>query len=236
MAIKGTYIPQEVDLNSEVDNTTIEYSDGKLKVKNNGITESKLASNSVTENKIDNNAVTTDKIADEAVTKDKLANSALYSYRLYASSAIGTPDSNHISGQEYSGNKILNFTGVISKVKFYLYKGGSPTGVAYIRVRDASDNSILGETTFYPSSLSSSPREETFTFSSPVIVNNKDIIISIEYPDGDFSKYIRAKHSANDEYSDVIGVYSSNGGSSWNNYGNPELWFELWEQFYAISH
>jgi hypothetical protein len=79
-------------------------------------------------------------------------------------------------------------------VKWYLAKGGSPTGNVECRIRKVSDDSIVA-TAINPlaaSSLSeSSYTRHTFNFPANTLTPNEDYRIVVEYPTGDASNYIK---------------------------------------------
>lgn len=97
------------------DNTTIEKSAGKLRVKDGGISAAKLATNSVTTIKIDDLAVTTGKLADQAATANKVADIVGADVsRSLATSYLATTDGEFCGtlnqGTDGSGTDLIGFT------------------------------------------------------------------------------------------------------------------------------
>jgi len=125
------------------------------------------------------------------------------------------------------GERINNFpASTITQVSFKLWANGSPTGTAYIRIRKASDDSILGTIdTIDVSTLTGSSTWYNFTgsVSNPT---QQDLRFTVEYSGGDSSNKVIVLYQWN---SDVLGgaVYTYYSGS-WGDDSSSDVTFKVY--------
>ncbi len=96
----------------------------------------------------------------------------------------------------------------VTQVRFDLYKSGSPTGTAYVRIRKVSDDSIIAtsSTTLDVSTLTGSPAWSAFAFSSVEV--NEAVYVSIEYSGGDASNFVAVEALSSSAIDGNIALYS----------------------------
>lgn len=108
------------------------------------------------------------------------------------------------------------------KVSYYLQKVGNPTGTAYVRVRQVSDDSIVGTIgTVDVSTLGTNWYDFTGSIYNPIA---QDLRFTFEYSGGDSSNYIVARY-----YSDVLSnAVNSRYDGSWSDYGTADTTIKIY--------
>jgi len=131
------------------------------------------------------------------------------------------------------GTLRLNFQGAITKVGFYLYVVGSPTGTLYARVRDATDR-ILYEGTLDVSTIGTSPAWYYFTVDPPVIVDEpQNIRILVEYDGGDSYNYVSVGLYDSDYVPDAM--FTRHDGTQYYEASDLELTFKYWIRTWVLG-
>jgi hypothetical protein len=121
---------------------------------------------------------------------------------------------------------------VIMSVQLRLSKVGTPTGTAYCRVRNVSDDSIIA--TIGQKDVATLPVGEawvTFDTYAANINEEKDIRIMLEYAGGNASNYVAMHHNltsvvAGSEMTEYVTSYSET--SSWDMAWNNMIYIEVY--------
>ena len=124
----------------------------------------------------------------------------------------------------------------ISSIDLLLFRYGSPTGTAYVRVRKVSDDSILGTLgSINVATLSGSATWYTFNATPVVIPTGQDIRIQIEWSGGNSSNVVSTRYYggnvyANGVFTQYAAVYSdrSTFEFTWRNLTYEELADACW--------
>jgi hypothetical protein len=127
-----------------------------------------------------------------------------------------------------AGQRVNNIPAgtVVSQVKLYMDKVGTPTGTGSCVVRKVSDNSVVGTVgTVDISTLPASPAEPTwvlFNTTTIKIPNKGDYRIVFEWDTkgGDSSNYPRVRYNTTDTISGIFTQYSS--GGRWVDISNSD--------------
>ena len=90
------------------DGTTLDAANGKLLIKDAGVSTDKLAADAVTEDKIEGSAVTTDKVADVSITDDKIAAAAVVTDKIAANAVTEAKVSVGIAGKLANSEALHN--------------------------------------------------------------------------------------------------------------------------------
>jgi hypothetical protein len=146
----------------QVDNTTIEETDGALNVKALGIDTGQLAADAVTGAKIAADAVTGAKIAADAVTGAKIADNAIDSEHY----VDGSIDTAHIANDQVDDTKVGNRV-----PQFYRRQGGSATDWSSV----GTTSRIPGAVRMQAGALYMSSADISVTF--PTAFSEKPIVL-----------------------------------------------------------
>jgi len=113
----------------------------------------------------------------------------------------------------------------ISRVSFYLYKSGLPTGTAYIRIRKVSDDSILATiATKDVETLTTTPTWYDFDCN----VDNptqQDLRFTVEYDGGDADNTVGVRYQNADLLANAVSSFYI---SSWTDYGSYDLRIKIY--------
>jgi len=119
----------------------------------------------------------------------------------------------------------------ISQMSFKLEKTGNPTGTAYIRVREATGDSILGTIgTLDVSTLTTSPAWYDFTGS----VDNPSaqaVRFTVEYSGGDGSNYMQVVSNAGD----VISGYRQYYDGTWHDAAGYDMAIKVYFNDFSVT-
>ena len=104
-------------------------------------------------------------------------------------------------GQKFN----YDFIGVVNGIDWQLNKAGTPSGLAYARVRYSDNLSIIGTLgSLDVSTLTETPTYYTFNTNPVLVTSEVDILITIEYNDSTGSDYIYASFNNTSLVSDSV--------------------------------
>jgi len=98
-----------------------------------------------------------------------------------------------------AGQRLDSFVrGLVTQISFRLAKTGNPTGTAYCRIRQVSDDSIVGTVGSIDVTTLGAAAWVDFTTTSVFNPAAQDLRFTIEYDEGDAGNYIRADYNRAD--------------------------------------
>lgn len=124
----------------------------------------------------------------------------------------------NVYGGRRAGQYISAGTGVITQVKFYLAKTGTPTGTGYARIRRASDDSLVGTLGSVNVATLGGAAWSTFS-TTPVYVFDIPIRICFEFDGGDAGNYITVYRNPADT---IAGERTYYDGAAWTDDGTQD--------------
>ena len=120
----------------------------------------------------------------------------------------------------------ITLTGkILSYVRFYLMKSGSPTGTLYVRVRRVSDDGIIetSSTTLDVSTLTGAYQWKEFALTC---APSEAVRIAAEYDGGNGSNNVRVGRTSSDLCDGYRSIYPS--GGPWNDITGDDITIILW--------
>lgn len=133
-------------------------------------------------------------------------------------------DQNHRAGERF-----YNFpaTQGIYQVDLSLYKNNNPVGTAYVRVRDAVTDHILGTIgSIDVSTLGAASAVYSFSTNSVIMTDNNSVRIAIEYAGSGGGDYIQVDYQNTNVYAD--GNMTLYNGATWINHNTYDCYFKVY--------
>jgi len=136
-------------------------------------------------------------------------------------------------GERRGGLRVNRFAGLVSRADFFLAKQGNPTGTGYARVRDCSDDSVIGTLgSIDVSTLGTAYSWHIFNSSSVVVPTNTDVYIAFEYDGGDASNCPKIAHTNSDLSSWAIRAWYD--GANWTDDETRDTCFRVYYDGYIV--
>ncbi len=129
------------------------------------------------------------------------------------------------SSQPRTGQRLtLNTT--VRSVSFKLYKAGSPTGTAQVKIFRASDNTELGAstTTLDVAGLTAIATFYSFEFNPAVQINNEDVRVVLVYTGGSSGNWVVLKKVTSTGISGPATFYD---GSTWTDESGQNVFIKI---------